>query len=121
MCKECEKFHVEHPWDDEKHRHEGTIFVSQVTCVFDVKGRFTRTNWNCRGIAPFREKTDYSDREVWAEDQHVTVVRFDEFRHLVLSYYKHHGATEGAWIVNGGLLEELTQAELEKAEVGRWW
>lgn len=99
-CPRCEKFHTEHPFNGE--RHEGTHLISPVRCAFDTPdGTFTPANWNCETINKLRT-ADYSEREVWNEDQNMMIGVGAPLDFYILSYYKHHGATEGAWVCDGG-------------------
>lgn len=92
---------------------------SKRKCAFTSSGRFRRINWSCetmmalRGAASFRQRDDLSAGSI-------AVVRLpdalDVQGWLVLSYYKDHGATPGAVIVDDeGERIDLTLHRAEKA------
>lgn len=86
-------------------------FGSDPKCAFDNDGLFQPNNWNCAGLDQLRE--DAHKVEVWNEDQHAVLLRYgSEGDFIVLSYYKHRGRTEGAWVV-----EKINIRPLEGSDV----
>ena len=78
-------------------------------------GRFTSENWNCLTANALRDHAER--RETWSEGQYLGVIPFDG-AFIVLSWYKHRGRTEGAWMVFEGEALPLT---LEHAEECLMW
>jgi len=79
-------------------------------CAFE-KNIFDSDNWMCatmsklRGIAE-RHEVSYN------EDQYLAVIPIkDEATFLILSWYKHRGRIEGAWIVDSALIRPLSEQE----------
>lgn len=84
-------------------------FGSDPKCAFS-EGTFSSDNWNCAGMMQLR--TDAEEVEVWSEDEHCAVLPFDG-RFIVVSYYKHRGRTDGAWIVESAETRLLTAGDVE--------
>jgi len=76
-------------------------------CAFpdwgDLEGeaRFSTNNWTCGAMSKIRDMA--AEVEVWSEDQHVAILPwYDQPLHLVVSYYKHRGRTEGLHVMEDG-------------------
>lgn len=82
-------------------------------CAF-ASGVFSPDNWNCATANDLRalcseEKTDYND------DQRACIVTGAKSLHVVVTWYKRRGKTEGAWMVTNPLtIEPLTLEEAER-------
>lgn len=86
-------------------------YGSDPKCAFDEGGVFTSNNWNCAGLADLRELAEHC--EVWCDDQHTALIPIhDTGKFILLSYYKHRGKTEGAWLVNQTQIAPLTVQDL---------
>lgn len=84
-------------------------------CAFDDAGVFTPDNWNCATISPLRNAA--AEHAVWNDDQWAGLVPIDYTEgggfHLLLTWYKSRGRTEGAWVVADGAVRPLTLADAE--------
>ena len=105
------------PWCKSRYRDgRPSNFASDPRCGFDWKGVFTSDNWQCAGLSILRG-AGY-EREVWSDDQHCTIVPMSDCRFIVLSYYKHRGRTEGAWVVEGSDVRPLTAGDVYQYQHG---
>jgi len=95
-------------WCKEKYKGKRpSNFASNPECAFDSNGVFQESNWNCAGLGILR-KACY-EREVWNDDQHCAILSIkDQGSFIILSYYKHRGRTEGAWLVKEETIQLLT-------------
>jgi len=85
-------------------------YGSDPQCAFP-NGVFRTVNWSCAGLHRLRD--DAEAVEVWNDDQHCAVLPFpDSCDFVVLSYYKHRGNTEGAWLVCDHIMRPLTTQDV---------
>jgi len=117
-CPRCVQFYLDHPWEERpgygESRHRDTSLASPVRCAFP-RGQFNKENWNCKTMNLLREAA--CDSELWNDDNHMTLRAVSVEKtgcgfYWVLSYYKHSGRTEGAWICCNN---EFTPMTLEDA------
>lgn len=89
-------------------------FGSDPRCAFGEGGVFRSDNWQCAGLSPLRD--DATMGELWNNDQNASLLRIgdDTGCFIVLSYYKHRGRTEGAWLVDQSEMRPLTIADVTK-------
>lgn len=84
-------------------------------CAF-LNGVFDADNWNCATMNLLRDLYDEGHPRVhhaWSDDQNCLMFPLEgEF--LILSWYKHRGRTEGAWIVGSDKIRTLTLEEAEQ-------
>jgi hypothetical protein len=106
MCKACSDRGKD--WDGEGPK-----------CAFTKDGIFTGVfnpdNWNCATMNKLR---DLCLAPVWNEDQNAAIICGVESQHIILSWYKRRGRTEGAFMLNDGVAMPLliTEAEAVLAE-----
>lgn len=79
-------------------------------CAFPT-GVFQSDNWNCATANALR---DLVKQPVWNEDQNAGLIPGVKSYHVVLGWYKNRGRTEGAWMINEGIMEPLTLEEAER-------
>jgi len=89
-------------------------FASAPECAFNEDGSFNPDNWNCFLMNKLREAV--GEKEVWSEDQYMTILPFiDDLKFAILTYYKHRGRTEGFWVWEHGRgMREGTRADAEE-------
>jgi hypothetical protein len=83
---------------------------SDPQCAFS-SGTFYSENWNCVTANLLRDAAEMR-KPLWSEDQYASLLPW-EGRFILLSWYKHRGRTEGAWLVDGTRIEPLTLADTE--------
>lgn len=83
-------------------------------CAFET-GTFSAKNWNCATMGKLRNLCE--DSTVWNEDQNAALLCGEDCDHVVLSWYKRRGRTEGAYMLNDGIATPLTLEEAEKVIV----
>jgi len=89
-------------------------------CAF-TSGVFSGDNWQCATMNALRELVEDKPEARWSDDQWAAVIPVESLSdHIVMSWYKHRGCTELAYIV--GTKEPLTleQAEMALDEAARW-
>jgi hypothetical protein len=98
MCKLCE---------DRGKTWQG----SNPKCAFK-QGTFSTDNWNCATMNKLRDICE--DHMVGNEDQNAALLSGVESDHIVLTWYKNRGRTEGAYMFYDGKPKKLTIKEAEK-------
>jgi len=74
---------------------------------------FNPNNWTCGALSKIRNMA--ADVEVWSEDQHVAVLAWPwKALHLVVSYYKHRGRTEGLHVLQDGQARVATYGDVRQ-------
>ena len=82
-------------------------------CAFR-DGIFTTDNWNCATANALREIVP-ADNWNNNDDQHACLITGSESLHVLLTWYKSRGRTEGAWMIEcDGKIKPLTIEEAER-------
>jgi len=101
-CKACRERGKDWQGDDPK-------------CAFVKDGIFTGVfnpdNWNCATIKKLR---DLCVSVCWNEDQNAALLPGVESQHILLTWYKRRGRTEGAFMLNDGVAMPLLITEAEQ-------
>lgn len=83
---------------------------SEPKCSFPDGGRFSPEGWNCGTANALRvlvRQDEEDSRSVWSEDCVAALLPWDG-AFVLLTWYKHRGRTDGAWLVAGASVEWLT-------------
>jgi hypothetical protein len=83
-------------------------------CAFVQDGIFTGVfnsdNWNCATMNKLR---NLCDEPINNEDQNAEIICGVDSQHVVLTWYKRRGRTEGAFMLNDGVAMPLVITEAE--------
>jgi hypothetical protein len=87
---------------------------SDPSCSFP-DGVFSSKGWNCATAGELRDLVRQDEEDslsVYSDDCNAALLPW-EASFILLSWYKHRGRTDGAWLVSSG---EITPLTLEQAE-----